>query len=216
MVTAIYGNVFDAAHAGMRQGELTRLIAERALAEGVGHFAIVSAGLENYDFCGAWRPDMVFAPGDMVWLDIGVTKGGWSMLFSRAGVIGGPSAEQEETAAAVHAATMAGVAACGPGVPISVVAAVCAQALAAVDAPVTTNTAELGTRYGHGIGIDYIEPPHVAAYDPTVLAPGMVIAIEPGIATSYGRFHFREVAVVTETGTDTLHGPPARLATLRS
>jgi hypothetical protein len=42
----------------------------------------------------------------------------------------------------------------------------------------------------------------------------MVVAIEPGIATPYGRFHFRELAVVTDDGHRLLPGPSPELATL--
>jgi Xaa-Pro aminopeptidase len=109
---------------------------------------------------------------------------------------------------------MTGVSAVRPGVPIADVAAVCESALGAVDAPISTNIATLGTRFGHGMGLEFVEPPHVAAYDPTVLEPGMVVAIEPGIATRYGRFHFRELAVVTEQGCRLLPGPTPELVSL--
>jgi Xaa-Pro dipeptidase len=37
------------------------------------------------------------------------------------------------------------------------------------------------TRAGHGMGLEYHEPPFVEASDTTVLAPGMVVTVEPGI-----------------------------------
>lgn len=215
LVRDLYADCFGFIKGGMRQAELSHFIQQRMAAHGVpAYYALISAGAENYDFCGAWTPDYIFADGDMVWLDIGVQQAGYSMLFSRAGVIGVPSRDQVETARAVHAATMAGVTAIAPGRPIADIAAICERELNAIEAPVTTNIAELGTRYGHGIGIEFVEPPHVASYDETVLAPGMLVAIEPGIATRYGRFHFREVAIVTDEGFELIPGPPAELVAL--
>jgi Xaa-Pro aminopeptidase len=215
IVAAVFEECWAFIRPGMTQSDLSGFIQRRLLDHGSGpSFAIISAGTENYDFCGAWTPDHRFSDGEMVWMDIGASSGGYAMLFSRAGVLGGPSAQQAATAAAVHAATMAGVRAVRPGVPMAEIAEVCARALAAVDAPVRTDIAELGTRYGHGVGMDFIEPPHVADYETWVLEPGMVFAIEPGISTDYGRFHFREVVVVTEDGVALFPAPPAELATI--
>jgi len=217
IVVEVFADSFASIRIGMRQAELLKFIQRRMLENDAGqNFSIISAGIDNYDFCGAWTPDYVFRYGDMIWMDIGATVGGHSMLFSRAGVIGGPTVEQSGTARAVHEATMAGVRAVGPGVPIANIAAICEQELNAINVPIRTNIAQLGTRYGHGVGIDFIEPPHVASYDLTILEPGMMIAIEPGLSTAYGRFHFREVAVVTEEGYELIVGPPAKLVTLQS
>lgn len=215
IVEGVFADAWSFVRAGTTQGALVRFVQARLSARGSGPgFVIVSAGAENYHFCGAWTPDRVFAPGDMVWMDIGATAGGYAMLFSRAGVIGGPTAEQRRIAAAVHAATRAGVEAVCPGVPLAEVARRCAAALEGIEATVTTDIAALGTRYGHGIGLDFIEPPHVADYDDTVCRPGLLFAVEPGISTPEGRFHFREVVVVTDDGFETIPGPSAELVAL--
>jgi Xaa-Pro dipeptidase len=213
IVCKLFADGFAHIRKGMRQADLQRFLAERALAYGSGpSFAIISAGAGNYEYCGAWAPDYSFKDGDMIWMDIGASSGGYSMLFSRAGVIGTPTAEQKTTARAVHTATMAGISAIRPGATPAHIARVCRRELDAIDAPVITDIAELSTRHGHGIGIEFIEPPHVAEYDDTELVPGMVLAVEPGISTAFGRFHFREVAVVTPAGFEMIEGPPAELA----
>lgn len=216
-VTGLIAECWDFVRGGMRQRDLTAFIRRRVTEEGWGaYYAIVSAGAENYDFCGAWTPDHVFAEGEMVWVDVGVEVGGMCAAYSRAGVIGGPSAEQARVTAAVAEATARGVEACGPSVPIAEVAAVCETALAQIDAPVSSDIAWFGTRFGHGMGIEFIEPPHIAPYDETVLEPGMVLAVEPGIATAFGRFHFRQLALVTADGRELLPAPPLDLASLKS
>lgn len=216
-VSGLIAECWEFVRAGMRQRDLTAFIRRRVTEEGWGaYYAIVSAGPGNYDFCGAWTPDHVFAEGEMVWVDVGVEVGGMCAAYSRAGVIGGPSAEQERVAAAVAEATARGVNACAPGVPIAEVAAACEAALAEIDAPVSSDIAWFGTRFGHGMGLEFIEPPHIAAYDETVLEPGMVLAVEPGIATAFGRFHFRQLALVTADARELLPAPPLDLASLKS
>jgi Xaa-Pro aminopeptidase len=215
LATTVITEAFGHAREGMRQGDLAHFIQERFLHHRVAaNYSLISAGTDNYDFCGAWTPDYRFRRGDMVWVDIGAQSGGYCAAFSRAGVIGEPSPQQRDTARAVYDATMHGISAVRPGTRIADVATLCETALSAIDAPVTTNIATLGTRFGHGMGLEFVEPPHVAAYDNTVLAPGMVVAIEPGLATRYGRFHFRELAVVTDTGFRLLAGPSPDLVSL--
>lgn len=217
LATQLVNECWAFAGEGTRQRDLTAFVQRRVLELGGGaHYCIVSAGAANYDFCGAWTPDYCFQRGDMVWIDLGASKGGWCAAWSRAATVGPASDEQRRVTDAVNAATMQGVEACGPGVPIATVAAVCERALAAVDAPVTSDIAAFGTRFGHGMGTDFIEPPHIAAYDETVLAPGMVLAVEPGIATAFGRFHFRQLVAVTEQGRECLPGPDVALAELRT
>jgi Xaa-Pro aminopeptidase len=216
LATQLIAECWDHAEEGMRQGDLTAFVQRRVLETGCSaHYAIVSAGAENYDFCGAWTPDYRFRRGDMVWIDLGVQKGGWCAAYSRAATVGPASDDQRRVTAEVAAATADGVAACGPGVPVADVARVCAEALAVVDAPVTSDIAAFGTRFGHGMGLEFIEPPHIAPYDDTVLAPGMVLAVEPGIATAFGRFHFRQLVAVTDNGRECLPAPDMALAELR-
>jgi Xaa-Pro aminopeptidase len=215
LVTIVIGEAFSHAREGMRQGDLAHFIQERFLYHRVpANYALISAGRDHYDFCGAWSPDYRFQRGDMVWVDIGAQSGGYCAAFSRAGVVGGASAQQRATARTVYDATLRGVSAVRPGARLADIATLCSSALDAIDAPVTTNIATLGTRFGHGMGLEFVEPPHVATYDATVLTSGMVVAIEPGIATPYGRFHFRELAVVTDAGHRLLPGPSPELATL--
>ena len=58
---------------------------------------------------------------------------------------------------------------------------------------------------GHGIGVCYHEAPRIVADDPTVLAPGMVIALEPGIyLPGEGGVRLEDVALVTSTGCEVL------------
>ena len=48
------------------------------------------------------------------------------------------------------------------------------------------------------------EPPHVAAYDQTVLEPGMVITVEPGWMREDGCFHVEDNILIVEDGSEVL------------
>lgn len=60
-------------------------------------------------------------------------------------------------------------------------------------------------RTGHGIGIDVHEAPYLVSGNKTVLEPGMVVTVEPGVYLS-GKFGIRieDVVAVTDTGSDVL------------
>lgn len=58
---------------------------------------------------------------------------------------------------------------------------------------------------GHGIGLETHEAPGVGPYRPTILRPGMVITVEPGLYYSaWGGVRWEHMVVVTEDGYETL------------
>lgn len=58
---------------------------------------------------------------------------------------------------------------------------------------------------GHGIGIDIHEAPRVSRQDETVLKPGMIITVEPGIyIPGIGGVRIEDDILVTETGHENL------------
>lgn len=70
-------------------------------------------------------------------------------------------------------------------------------------------------RTGHGIGIDIHELPFFAPRDETVLEPGMVMSVEPGIyVQGAGGFRHSDTIVVTEDGCDVLTKYPKTLPEL--
>jgi Xaa-Pro dipeptidase len=69
-------------------------------------------------------------------------------------------------------------------------------------------------RYGHGLGLAVTEPPHVAQFDDTVIEPGMVLTVEPGMWTEDGMYHCEECVVVRESGVELLSDYPRELAAL--
>ena len=55
-------------------------------------------------------------------------------------------------------------------------------------------------RLGHGLGMQLTEWPSLIPTDHTVLAPGMVLTLEPGIAVPGGMLVHEENIVVTDQG----------------
>jgi len=92
--------------------------------------------------------------------------------------------------------------------------AACREGLAGLDFEVTAPLSDLAGRIGHGLGLEVTELPHVAEFDATVLEAGMVITVEPAVATLYGAFHVEENVLVTEHGHELLTPTPWQLAEL--
>jgi Xaa-Pro aminopeptidase len=109
---------------------------------------------------------------------------------------------------------MAGVELIRPGLPAAEIARRCNSQLERLEFAIRSNISGLASRIGHGLGLAVTEWPSLNEASQTVLQPGMVITIEPGVATSFGIFHVEENVVVTETGYEILSVCPWELRRL--
>ena len=146
--------------------------------------------------------DKIIRHGDIVFIDIGASWGGYYGDVARATVCGKPSQRQREIHTAVHAALQAGIATMRPGRTNEDTA----RAIVA-----TAEEHGLGGRFlslfiGHGVGIGANEPPYIGETLPgapvVTYEPGMVFAVEPLIwvdgIRGGGGVRLEEMVAITE------------------
>jgi Xaa-Pro aminopeptidase len=150
----------------------------------------------------------VLGPGDMMMLDTGAVFDGYFCDFDRNYAFGHATDEMRRAYDVVYAATEAGIAVALPGAT----AADLFRAMAEVMAASGASEGDVG-RLGHGLGMQLTEWPSHTAHDGTVLEPGMVITIEPGMSYGNGfNMLHEENIVVRENGAELLtHRAPAEL-----
>ena len=206
-VQALAGTV-----SGATERELARRIASAAISAGadtVGWITMTSGSGSYGRFAGAPR-NRVIREGDLVWADVGVRVDGYWSDFCRAAVVGAPSPRQLELHEAVVEATNAGIEVARAGTAVAEVAA------AVRDRSDSLGLASLGFgRLGHGIGLDATEPPSIAEFDETVLAPGMVVTVEPAVVDETGLYCAEQVLAITGGAPEVLSTAPTCLSTVR-
>jgi Xaa-Pro aminopeptidase len=169
-------------------------------------FAIVAAGPHGA-YPNHHSGETPVKDGDALVIDIGARRGAFSSDITRMAVLGEPPADYARVHATVEAAVQAALAAARPRVRASEVDRA-ARAVIAV-----AGYGEMFVhRTGHGLGLEGHEPPYITETSATVLEPGMVFTIEPGIYLP-GRFGVRleEVVILGEDGPEILSRLPRDL-----
>lgn len=194
-------NAADACGVGITERELMKILGRDMIEHADGPaFLVIASGPDRYDMINAPPTDRKLEMGDMVCFDIGADyKHYWSDM-SRVLYIGEPTKRQKEFHKAELEVFWAGVHAVKPGVT-------CAE----VDEACEIKIHELGFadymlhRTGHSLGLDIHELPSVAVGDNTVLEPGMLLTIEPGLYDfSIGSWRIEDTLLVTEGGYELL------------
>jgi Xaa-Pro aminopeptidase len=133
-------------------------------------------------------------------LDYGVVADGYCSDMTRTVHFGKAPAEMRELYTAVLEAQLAAISAVRPGASTGEVDRAARMELkrAKLDRFFTHST-------GHGVGLEIHESPRLAAREETILQPGMVITIEPGIYLP-GRCGIRieDMLLVTDRGYELL------------
>ncbi|HVS84728.1 MAG TPA: Xaa-Pro peptidase family protein [Gaiellaceae bacterium] len=153
---------------------------------------------------------IVFQPGDMLVTETSAPVWGYNAELERGMVIGPPTDVQKRMFEHTVASQEAAFAAIRPG-------ATCADVDEAVMAYLERHDLLPYWRQhtGHGIGLRNHEAPFLDVGDHTVLEPGMVFTIEPGIYDSQlGGFRHSDTVVVTEDGYEKLTDYPSDLESL--
>ncbi|MEQ8586141.1 MAG: Xaa-Pro peptidase family protein [Thalassobaculaceae bacterium] len=198
----------EIAHGGMSEIEVFRAFKIACLQAGADDvdYLVGGAGPGGYGDIISPPSERPLQGGDVLILDVGLVVDGYYCDFDRNFSVGPPSEAVRRSYELVWQATEAGLAAAVPGTA-------CAELFRVMDAVLgphadPTAAGEVG-RYGHGLGMVLTEFPSIASWDETVLESGMVLTLEPGLATAPGRMMVHEENVaITEDG--------ARLLTRRA
>jgi Xaa-Pro aminopeptidase len=191
---------------GLTEREIAgRLQAEMGARGASTSWVLIQSG--TYDRGGLIARDRPVQAGEMVWVDMGANVLGYWADFCRAAVLGPPTAHQRRIQTHIREITQMGIETVRPGITVADVARVCAREMGRRGLPFNT----WGVRYGHGLGLQTTEPPHVAEYDDTVIEPGMTLTLEPGTCTAEGRFQIEENLTVTASGARCLSQSPRDL-----
>lgn len=161
----------------------------------------------------AWLPRRVVSAkplqqGELVLLDMGALYEGYCSDLTRTFSVGRVSDEQQRLFRVAWKAQQAAVDAVRPGIPASEVDAAARQVIEA------EGWAEYFPHLtGHGVGLSIHEPPIVDKEVDTVLQPGMVITVEPGIyLPGVGAARVEDMVLITSSGCEVLTTATRELA----
>ena len=164
---------------GMTEKEIQRLIRAEmnALGDGEAFEAIVCAG-RNAAECHHVPDDTVWRKGEPLLVDMGVKLEGYCSDMTRCigGRRGRGAARYAEIYEVVRAANLAAIAALKPGMSGRELDAVARRIIRKAG-----YGACFGHALGHGVGLEIHEWPVASRRSRTVLKPGMVVTVEPGI-----------------------------------
>ncbi|THF75920.1 M24 family metallopeptidase [Cohnella fermenti] len=178
-------------------------------ASGTSFETIVASG-ERSSLPHGKASDKIIGSGEFVTLDFGAYYKGYCSDITRTVVVGQPTDRHREIYAIVLEAQLHALANLRPGMTGHE-----GDAL----------TRDIITRYGygeyfghstgHGIGLEVHEGPRLARNSDTILTPGMIVTVEPGIyLPGFGGVRIEDDVVVTDDGIKILTRSPKELIVL--
>ena len=200
-ICGVTSDAFEAlpqyARTGMSEREICKALQLDILRRGgdATPYLIGASGPDGYDNIIMGPTDRVVGAGDVLVIDTGATFDGYFCDFDRNFAFEHASDDVLEAYRTVYAATDAGFAFARPGVTASELCAVMWAVMEAGGALGNT----VG-RLGHGLGMQLTEWPSNMNGDNTVLAPGMVLTLEPGMVFAPGRLMVHEENIVIRDG----------------
>ncbi len=183
---------------GMTETEVVRKMKIDLLERGADTvpYIVSGSGPGGYDSIIMGPTDRVLTQGDVLMIDTGATFDGYFCDFDRNWAFGDADEATQAAYEVVWQATEAGFEAARPGATTSDLW----QAMNRV----MSEGGSLGNavgRLGHGLGMQLTERPSNTMTDATVLTPGMVLTLEPGMMFRPGRqMVHEENIVITEEG----------------
>lgn len=150
------------------------------------------------------------ATGEFMVLDFGAVYDGYHSDMTRTVVIGQPDMQHRQIYDLVLRAQQKAIDMIRPGIKCSTID------LAARDLiTVEGYGANFGHSLGHSVGLEIHEKPSFSPKDDTVLEPGMVLTVEPGVYLSgWGGVRIEDLVLVTSDGYEILSKSPKELIQL--
>jgi Xaa-Pro dipeptidase len=172
---AAFDDVPKLARTGMTEHELYRAFQVRLLTAGAERvpYVAIGSGFGGYDSIVRGPTSRKLGRGDILGIDTGATVSGYWADFNRNYALGEPQAAAVAAYRTLWRAQDAALAALRPGMTANQLWRVMAE-------QVGLDGTAVG-RMGHGIGLDYTEPPSNHPDDATVLEAGMVLTLEPSL-----------------------------------
>jgi len=156
------------------------------------------AGADGYGDVISPATEAPLRPGDVLMLDTGAVHNGYFCDFDRNFAISRAGDDARRAYHSLYAATEAGLATARPG-------ATTADVYHAMIRVISRHHGGGGDgggvgRLGHGLGMRLTEWPSLTPEDRTVLEPGMVLTLEPGLELASGRIMVHEEDIVIRDG----------------
>ncbi|MBM7650446.1 Xaa-Pro aminopeptidase [Bacillus ectoiniformans] len=144
--------------------------------------------------------EKVIEKGDMITLDYGAYYNGYVSDITRTVAVGEPASQMKEVYQVVLDAQMKAMDQIGPGMDGKQ-----ADAIARDLIKEKGYGDYFGHSTGHGIGLEVHEGPMLSFRSGTVLEPGMLVTVEPGIyLPGVGGVRIEDDIMITENGNETL------------
>jgi Xaa-Pro aminopeptidase len=160
---------------------------------------IVASG-PNSAYAHALVTDRIIRRNDLVLMDFGVDVNGYKSDLTRIFFLGRIAPLLRNIFTAVAEAQRRSIEMIKPGVPTAAVDRAAREYL---------KTKKLNQYFshslGHGVGLEIHEAPRLSEKDPTILKPGMVVTVEPGVyIPGVGGIRIEDMVLVTEKGNEVL------------
>jgi Xaa-Pro aminopeptidase len=144
--------------------------------------------------------DKVIQEGELVTLDFGAVYKGYVSDLTRTVAVGEVSSKLKEIYDICLKAQLAGVEKIRSGMTGKEADAICRDIIAAEG-----YGEAFGHSTGHGIGLDVHEGPGLSSVSETILKPGMIVTVEPGIYLSgIGGVRIEDDILITDSGNEIL------------
>ena len=179
-------------------------------AEGFSFETIAASGIHSA-MPHAVPTDKVLENGDFLTMDFGCLYQGYCSDMTRTVVIGEASKKHKEIYDIVKQAQETALAGIRPGLTGKEI-----DALARTVIEEAGYGECFGHSLGHSVGLEIHENPCFSRKEETVIQPGMVITVEPGIyIENFGGVRIEDVVVITETGCENITHSPKELLEIK-